>query len=493
MPGYSLVFSDSFARADGNVGNGWGGNGSFNSHFQISGNKLNTVLDAGYSSANLTCPVAAMGKQKAQVTFTPTGAGSSLLGVRMNGVLNGYSCGIGGGALYLFKHTGGSPSVLNNSAGVAGAVVPYVVTLEADGNSLQAKIATAADPTTILATVNATDSTYATGTAGLYGNCINSTIDDFLVYKWLSPALTPAPDNGFAEAETTIVVTAVDSSAAWLSAAPDLDASDGTINSVTVLTDTTMRVVFTADDSTETITFTENTTGLTFAFDVFAPLVIFTGDSQNTGPNGTVMNTLTADIIAGLTTTVDHLNFAVGGYTVELSISAISSTIEPVVGPERRVIPVFAFVGTNSYYLNNKTGAEVYAFLCDWSDGIRLLGDNLRPIVVTTPNRHWLGDGGSFPADDPTINTRINAGNVLIRADASNKLEYVDFASLLNAVSAEPNTWATDGVHLRQTPGADTVSPAMIAKIQRYLTGSSLNASLIGGGFGKRLIRSTLV
>jgi hypothetical protein len=467
--GWVADFTDNFNRADGNIANGW--TGSFDATFSIVSNEVNT-LGGTYASVKAMSPAPSKGKQKAQCKLTLQGTtGSSLLCIRQQaGAISQYAAGVGSGILYIFKMAAGTTSVLNNSAdlGLASGG-SYIVTIEADGTAISATIAAAATPNTLLATVNTTDGSYATGLQGLAGNVVNSKIDDFASYEWVDvPTLTPSPTTGFADGETSITITA--SAALWLSEAPDFDVDVGSIVSTTVLTDTTATVVYQAGSATATATFTDNTTGGEAEFEVYAPLVLLEGDSQMTGAP---YNTLPTDLIAGVTTTVDTQNFSTGAHTAFSAIADVATELDPVVGEERRIVVVVLFMGTNDYYLDDKTGQQVYDILCEWADDVHALTGNCKVVVATVPNRDWPGDGGEYPADDPDINDRINAGNVLIKANADGKFDRVwDVNGILNAISTDPNEWTSDGVHLDQD-AADAIQPRGTQLIQQLLDGTA--------------------
>src|SRR5690606_7936293 len=113
-------------------------------------------------------------------------------------------------------------------------------------------------------------------------------------------------------------------------------------------------------------------------------------------------------------------NVSTGAETTEDFIADVATEIDPIVGPERRIIVVYIQDQTNDYYLDDATGQEVYDLLADLADDLHALGGNVKVAVCTTPHRDWAGLG-EFPADDPDINDRIDAGNALVLANAASK------------------------------------------------------------------------
>lgn len=472
--GWVADFTDNFNRADGNVANSW--TGSFDATFQIASNQLNT-LGGTFASVKAMSPAPSKGKQKAQCKVTLQGTtGSSLLCIRQQaGSISQYAVGVGGGILYIFKMSAGSTSVLNNSAdlGLASGG-SYILTIQADGTAISATIAAEATPNTLIATVNTTDGSFATGLQGLAGNVVNSKIDDFASYEWVDIfELTCAPEAVRAGRRATITVTCDDAS--WLSAAPDFELSAGTIISSTVLTNTTATIVFTPPAVTATVTVTDNTAPAEGTVEVYADLVVLEGNSQAVGP-------VAAPFEAALTAGVDFESIATTSQTMDDYISQVVTQLRPLVQDRVGNVVYVIFDATNSYGLDEKTGAEVYALHASLATAVRAEeheGLTIKILATTVPHRAFAG-GGGFDPDPVDINDRIDAGNALVLADASNASDRV--ARVRELLGDTIETWSNDDIHINIAPYPTQVGELLARGANALLAGAT--AGFIGGGYG---------
>lgn len=287
------------------------------------------------------------------------------------------------------------------------------------------------------------------------------------------PEISVSPTSVQTGGSATLTVTGTATN--WLTVAPDFSASAGTIGTVTVLTNTSATIAYTAPSTGQTVTITEDNSGAADTIDIQSPVVVFEGNSLV----GTNYAPLVADIVAGLTVDVDDYNVAADGESLSDMLedyeAQVASKFDATAAKNIVAIP---FCATNDFYFERDL-EDVQADFIAYCAAAH--ADGFLVLCTTEIDRRNVGTPVGWRA-------AADAWNTWMRSTGRTYADgFADVAAdaVLGADGAADSTtyFNADKVHLNNT-GAQRAADIIAPVLQRMLNGGSGGTALIGMGFG---------
>lgn len=297
MP-WTQQFTDNFTRVNGAVGNGWTDAATA---WAISANTL-TSTSTAFGTSLLSRPTAeSLTDQRVTATLTSDGTDTPLLWVRCDPVNHsGYVCWLGNGGFNAGKLAAGAFSPATSSSGTAvsgyyntacphNAGVDYVLDLSVTGTTVTATVATASNPSAILATITLTDSAYASGQQAISPLTSPNTAKSFTSYSASTPATTytlgAAPASVATGGTVTATVTPDGTFTGTITITPTGTASTGlAAATLTYSSESTAKTATFTPTAAGTLTLSATNNG-TLANPAAAAVTVTTAAAAPTGPN----------------------------------------------------------------------------------------------------------------------------------------------------------------------------------------------------------------